>query len=41
MSINRALMGMSRAAARFLLAVRYWLRLGYSWHLAWLKAERR
>lgn len=41
MPINRVLTGIARAAARFLLAVRYWLRLGYSWHLAWLKAERR
>lgn len=22
------------------LAAKFWLQLGYSWHLAWVKAER-
>ncbi len=26
---------------RFKLALRYWHRLRYSWHLAWVKADRR
>lgn len=29
-----------RFCARFWLALRYWLALDYSWHLAWIKAER-
>lgn len=27
-------------AARATLALRYWLALDYSWHLAWVKAAR-
>ena len=27
-----------RLTRRFWLAARYWLGLGYSWHLAWIKA---
>jgi hypothetical protein len=29
-----------RPYARFCLAVRYWLRLGYAWRVAWDKARR-
>ena len=29
-----------RLAGRFLLACRFRLQLGYSWHLAWVKAAR-
>lgn len=36
----RALTWPLRAAARLLLAVKFWLMLGYSWHMAWVKAER-
>lgn len=33
-----ALLG--RLLQRLLLALRYYHRLGYSWHLAWAKSER-
>lgn len=33
--------GFAAASARVSLATRLWLQLGYSWHLAWVKAERR
>lgn len=31
---------LARLAARVRLAGRFWLKLRYSWHLAWIKAER-
>jgi hypothetical protein len=31
---------MRRLIARFVRAARYWFRLGYSWHLSWVKARR-
>jgi len=36
----RALTWPLRTASRLWLAVRYWMALNYSWHLAWMKAER-
>lgn len=36
----RALTWPLRAARRLWLASRYWMALRYSWHLAWMKAER-
>lgn len=36
----RALTFPGRLVARGLLALRYWLALDYSWHLAWVKAAR-
>lgn len=36
----RALTAPLRIARRLKLAVRYYILLGYSWHLAWSKAER-
>lgn len=30
----------ANAVARLCLAVKYCLRLGYTWHLAWAKAAR-
>lgn len=29
-----------RALKRLALAVKFWLGLNYTWHLAWVKAER-
>lgn len=31
----------ARTVRRCVLTARYWYALGYSWHLAWVKAERR
>ena len=36
----RALTFPFRMARRFVLAVRFHLQLGYTWHLAWIKSER-
>ena len=36
----RALTWLMRALRRLALAIRYYLALGYTWHLAWAKAER-
>lgn len=36
----RALTLPLRAIARLALAVKFYGRLGYSWHLAWVKAAR-
>ena len=36
----RALTAPFRVTRRLALAVRFHLQLGYSWHLAWIKAER-
>lgn len=36
----RALTAPLRIANRLTLAVRYYMVLGYSWHLAWSKAAR-
>ena len=36
----RALTWLMRALRRLALAVRYFLALDYSWHMAWIKAER-
>lgn len=36
----RALTAPFRVLRRLGLAVRFRLQLGYSWHLAWVKAER-
>ena len=30
----------ANAIARLCLAVKYYIRLDYSWHLAWIKAAR-
>ncbi len=39
MRLPRALTWPLRAVRRLALAGRYYARLGYSWHLAWVKAE--
>ncbi len=36
----RALTALLRFSSRVLLALRFFFRLRYSWHLAWVKAER-
>lgn len=36
----RALTAIARLISRASLAVRYFLALDYSWHLAWVKAAR-
>lgn len=36
----RALSLPFRGVLRLVLAVKYYTRLGYSWHLAWCKAAR-
>ena len=36
----RALTAIRRAVRRVALALRYYHRLGYTWHLAWVKAAR-
>ena len=36
----RALISAIRLLRRARLAVRYWLALNYSWHLAWIKSAR-
>ncbi len=38
--MRRALTFPLRALQRLALAVKYFFRLGYSWHLAWVKAAR-
>lgn len=35
-----ALSNVARIARRLSLALRYYHRLGYTWHLAWVKAAR-
>lgn len=40
MCIPRCLKAIAKLIARFTLAVRYYTRLDYTWHLAWTKAER-
>lgn len=36
----RALTALGRFASRLWLAGKYYVRLDYSWHLAWMKAAR-
>lgn len=36
----RPLIAAGRALRRIALALRYYNRLGYTWHLAWVKAAR-
>lgn len=36
----RLIAAFSRFVARLRLATRYWMKLHYGWHLAWMKAER-
>lgn len=36
----RALTFPLRAAGRIALAIKFWAALDYTWHLAWIKAER-
>lgn len=38
--IGRWLVGLLRTGQRLHLALRYYRRLRYTWHLAWLKAAR-
>jgi hypothetical protein len=38
--MHSALTAPLRIAQRLLLAVKFYSRLGYSWHLAWTKAAR-
>lgn len=38
--MHRALTRPLRAAQRLVLAIKYYTRLQYSWHLAWVKAAR-
>jgi len=37
---GRLIAAPTRLARRLALATRYYLALNYTWHLAWMKAER-